>query len=389
MVLFALVASISVTLTRLACQSAIPAAVIRTLQCLIDLIIPSKQVLTSIHADLLQVCIKAHMYQYAVQFITDYDILEVNDTIDAEDYLRYFYYAGICYTAVQLYDLALASWQVVVTLPCKAVSAIMLAAYKKSLLLSAIHCHSHYTLPRHTSATLLHFLQEESLPRNTSSSTSSSSTPVVATTGVALYDRLVMACLAPQYATLRQCLADSATVSVLQAEGNLGLARKLLRTTKEVALLQCSLIYTSLPTSLLVSQATSLLQGGGAEGVAVSGGEVVSLLSQLVARQQLGVHLSEGEAEGEEVVHFEEVFRAEEAGGVEEVLDGVLVSQMASMQGLAGSVRALQKDLLTSSHYIRRTTSSSTSSLGQYRGGAGRGMNMNMNMETADLMDLY
>ncbi|XP_012274298.1 COP9 signalosome complex subunit 3 [Orussus abietinus] len=96
--------------------------------------------LTSIHADLCQLCLLSKCFKPALEFL-DTDVMVINQEVgqfDSKYFLLYYYYGGMIYTALKNYDRALYFFEVGVTTPAVAVSHIMLEAYKKYILVSLI-----------------------------------------------------------------------------------------------------------------------------------------------------------------------------------------------------------------------------------------------------------
>uniref|UniRef100_T1ITU9 COP9 signalosome complex subunit 3 n=1 Tax=Strigamia maritima TaxID=126957 RepID=T1ITU9_STRMM len=96
--------------------------------------------LTSIHADLCQLCLLAKCMKPALEFL-DLDVTDIskeNGKFEAKHFLLYYYYAGMIYTALKNYGRALYFFEVAITTPSLAVSHIMLEAYKKYILVSLI-----------------------------------------------------------------------------------------------------------------------------------------------------------------------------------------------------------------------------------------------------------
>lgn len=107
----------------------------------------SENQLTSIHADLCQLCLVAKCFKPALQ-ILDVDIVSIsqevtgtglsNPQFDAKYFLLYYYYGGKIYLALRNLDRALYFFEVALTTPAHAVSHIMLEAYKKFILVSLL-----------------------------------------------------------------------------------------------------------------------------------------------------------------------------------------------------------------------------------------------------------
>uniref|UniRef100_A0A6M2CR81 COP9 signalosome complex subunit 3 n=1 Tax=Rhipicephalus microplus TaxID=6941 RepID=A0A6M2CR81_RHIMP len=139
---------------------------IQLLSCAITKIqlLPSQ--LTSIHADLCQLCLLAKCLKPALQFL-DVDITDIsreNDQYDAKHFLLYFYYGGMIYTALKNYERALYFFEVAITTTSMAVSHIMLEAYKKYILLALILYGKVPTLPKYTSQVVTRFIRPLSQP---------------------------------------------------------------------------------------------------------------------------------------------------------------------------------------------------------------------------------
>ncbi|XP_021364564.1 COP9 signalosome complex subunit 3-like, partial [Mizuhopecten yessoensis] len=70
--------------------------------------------LTSIHADLCQLCLLSKNMRPALQFL-DVDITDISKEgghYDAKDFLLYYYYGGMIYTALKNYDRALYMYEI-------------------------------------------------------------------------------------------------------------------------------------------------------------------------------------------------------------------------------------------------------------------------------------
>ena len=110
--------------------------------------------LTSIHADVLQLCLEAKYLTPALGLVCN-DILDIHKeagSFDAKHYLAYFYYAGCVYAALKMLDSALFHFEQAITIPCQAViSQIMIESYKKFIILSLISKGKLLPLPKYTS----------------------------------------------------------------------------------------------------------------------------------------------------------------------------------------------------------------------------------------------
>lgn len=122
--------------------------------------------LTSIHADLIQLCLVTKCFKPALRLL-DVDVREINNEFghfDAKYFLLYYYYGGMVYLAMKKYEEAYFFFQVCVTTPALAVSHIMLEAYKKYVLVSLYIHEKIVTLPKYTSNVVSRFLKPMSAP---------------------------------------------------------------------------------------------------------------------------------------------------------------------------------------------------------------------------------
>ncbi|CAM1291491.1 COPS3 (predicted), partial [Pycnogonum litorale] len=117
--------------------------------------------LTSIHADLCQLCLLSKTLKLALPFLEE-DITEIskeNGHFDSKHFLLYYYYGGMIYTALKNYDRAMYFFEVAITTPSHAVSHIILEAYKKYILVSLIEHGKFIPLPKYTSQVVTRFIK--------------------------------------------------------------------------------------------------------------------------------------------------------------------------------------------------------------------------------------
>jgi len=88
--------------------------------------------LTSVHANFVQCCLKAKCYSTAL-YTLDTPVFEIKkeNGIEPVDYLQYFYYGGMIYCGLKKFTKALEFFQMALTCPSKVLSAIQVEAYKK------------------------------------------------------------------------------------------------------------------------------------------------------------------------------------------------------------------------------------------------------------------
>ncbi|UYV76393.1 COPS3, partial [Cordylochernes scorpioides] len=123
--------------------------------------------LTSIHADLCQLCLLAKCLKPALQYL-EVDVDDVNREnghYDSKHFLLYYYYGGMIYASLKKYERALYFFEVVSHHhPSMAVSHIMLEAYKKYILVALILHGKVPPLPKFTSKVVNRFIKPISKP---------------------------------------------------------------------------------------------------------------------------------------------------------------------------------------------------------------------------------
>uniref|UniRef100_A0A671LVZ9 COP9 signalosome complex subunit 3 n=1 Tax=Sinocyclocheilus anshuiensis TaxID=1608454 RepID=A0A671LVZ9_9TELE len=134
---------------------------ITTLKQAIDKMQMNTNQLTSVHADLCQLCLLAKCFKPAVPFLEldMMDICKENGAYDAKHFLCYYYYGGLIYTGLKNFERALYFFEQAITTPAMAVSHIMLEAYKKYILVSLILHGKLQQLPKYTSQIVGRFIK--------------------------------------------------------------------------------------------------------------------------------------------------------------------------------------------------------------------------------------
>ncbi|XP_064402574.1 COP9 signalosome complex subunit 3-like isoform X2 [Halichondria panicea] len=119
----------------------------------IDKYSPSPTTLTAIHCDLIQLCLMAKNLKPALPYLEkEYTTLFTeNEQFDVKHVLLFYYYGGMVYTCLHDYLRALLFLTVCLTMPTVAVSAIMVAAYKKYCLVSLLKFGKEISLPKYSS----------------------------------------------------------------------------------------------------------------------------------------------------------------------------------------------------------------------------------------------
>eukprot|EP01123_Difflugia_compressa_P000565 TRINITY_DN10659_c0_g1_i1.p1 TRINITY_DN10659_c0_g1~~TRINITY_DN10659_c0_g1_i1.p1 ORF type:complete len:442 (-),score=45.67 TRINITY_DN10659_c0_g1_i1:143-1468(-) len=134
---------------------------IQPLRTAINKIGPSEH-LTPQHAMFVQCCITAKCYKTALPILDRFSYQIDPDTtgLESVDTRLYFYYGGIVYLGMKQYTKALQFFEVVISAPAIVISAIMLEAYKKFVLVSLILKGEVANLPKYTNTSLVRLFKQ-------------------------------------------------------------------------------------------------------------------------------------------------------------------------------------------------------------------------------------
>jgi len=118
--------------------------------------------LTSLHAPLLQLCLKSKNLKLALKHL-DVAICqsetELGD-ISVKSYLSFHYYGGLIYALLKQYDNSLYFLEQAITIPAVSVSQVMVEAYKKFMLISLAYKGKVAKLPEYTSTVMLAYVKQ-------------------------------------------------------------------------------------------------------------------------------------------------------------------------------------------------------------------------------------
>ena len=110
--------------------------------------------LTSVHADLLQLSLASKNFTLALELLS-HDILDIykpsGSYFDAKYLLSFFYYAGCIQAALKQYEQSLFYLEQALTVPATVLSQIMIESYKKFILISLISKGKLMQLPKYVS----------------------------------------------------------------------------------------------------------------------------------------------------------------------------------------------------------------------------------------------
>jgi len=149
------------TLTQELCARNIPIRGIVIVSAAIDKLQAHPSQLTSVHADLCQLCLAAKCFKPALKYLDIYisEVGKEGGAMSSLHYLSYYYYGGMVYAALKHWDRSLYFFEQAVTCPASAVSMIMVEAYKKYLLVSLLLEGHIVALPKYTSNVLLRYIK--------------------------------------------------------------------------------------------------------------------------------------------------------------------------------------------------------------------------------------
>eukprot|EP00892_Ulva_mutabilis_P007652 jgi/Ulvmu1/5259/UM022_0053.1 len=132
-------------------DAALAEAVLPTLLKALRKMQPSKEHMTPCHAAVLQASVKCKRYALGRQLL-DEEIYCLCDTgLIASDYLLYYYYGGLVCAALKEHAYALKLFEMAITIPTAVPDAIIVAAWHRYQIITALSKGHAATFPRHAS----------------------------------------------------------------------------------------------------------------------------------------------------------------------------------------------------------------------------------------------
>jgi len=131
---------------------------VRPLEAVLHATTSSRWCLTSVHTDFLQVCLSAKAYKAAAR-LAEVDVFEVESNkalYQPLDFVRYWLYAGMATIGLKRWERAIECLRNCVTTPATALSAVVVEAYKKYVLVSLIARGHLADLPKFTPSVVTH-----------------------------------------------------------------------------------------------------------------------------------------------------------------------------------------------------------------------------------------
>jgi COP9 signalosome complex subunit 3 len=101
----------------------------------------SKDTLTVFHCNYLLLCLKSINFKAGLTLLQNKisDIDQTKTGVEPKDMLLYYYYGGMIYIGVKDFQKAEYFFDVALTVPCFALNAIMVEAYKKFVLVQLLN----------------------------------------------------------------------------------------------------------------------------------------------------------------------------------------------------------------------------------------------------------
>jgi tetratricopeptide (TPR) repeat protein len=289
--------------------------------------------LTPVHTDLLQTCLKAKVYHVAER-VADaqlYELAPLDNGLTAQDYLAFHYYAAIAYVAAKKFERALECLQLVLTAPSSALSQVQIAAYGKYVLCCFIVHGRAVDLPsRITSSVVLRLLPKL----------------------CEVYEQLAVQ-QRKGVEPLRAALDEHK--AALAQDGNFGLAKQAVAALVRRNIQRLTNTYTTLALRDIAEQ--NKLPGGAAEAE--------RLVLQMIEEGALAATVDQRDGS---VTFHTDVERYSSSRMAER-----LHLQVRELQQLSRKLKQEEEEIVTSRDYLAKTLRAGTMSAARGGGGGGGG----------------
>jgi COP9 signalosome complex subunit 3 len=309
-----------------------PSELILTALEAIDLTSVGPECLTASHAIFLQLCIAARMYELATNYLSSNQILEINPTTSyliTEDYLKFFYYGGVCFAVLKMYKSALEFFTTAITIPSEVPSQISIASFKKADLISLVHCGKAYEMPSYTSSPMMRYARDIEANKP--------------------YHALRTAFQSDDSNLLRKAIVLHA--KDLESDGNLGLGRDLLPAHTVKTIKNLTAVYLTLSLTDIASMA-SLSSDEAAESLLVRlivNGEIEAVIDKQTNMVRFGARASapDDSSNGKDLEEHNTL--------------SLLIESTKETMALSAKVRDLKKTVLTSPQALKAVRSAASS----------------------------
>lgn len=274
----------------------------------------SKQ-LTPLHTDFVQLCLLAKCYRTALPVI-DEDIFEVSTEttgLQPKDLLLYYYYGGRVYVGLKMYKKALEFFKLVFTAPAIVLSAIMVEAYKKFVLVSLIVHGQIANFPKYISSVVHRHIKNSAVP----------------------YQELATAYQTHSTEDVQKCLASNA--EAFQKDGNFGLAKQCLKALYQANIKRHTQTYLTLSLTD-IAESTKLANVA----------EVESSLLKMIEENEIFASINQKDG----MVAFQEDPEHYNTNHMLKHMD----NQISSAIKVEKKIRAIDDLISLNSSYVQRTT---------------------------------
>ncbi|KAF4137713.1 PCI domain-containing protein [Phytophthora infestans] len=279
-------------------------------------------VLIPLHAQFLYLCLHSKCY-FAAMEILDLSLVEVHSQshlVTSVDFLGYAYYGGLLYLGEKRYQDAIDFFQLAITAPAISLSAFVIEAYKKLLLVTLIFKGEGVMLPKYTPFLAVRHVENH----------------------CAAYADLANAFVVERDLTAVQEVVTKNEELFIQ-EGNLGLVKQVVQAFKQRKLLQLKRTYATIELTEIATAA------GMASSDAVA---AEKMLLTLVSNGQMDAVIDKQKA----MVRF--VFENQDGGAHHEQVQSEatkkLQQEMEKLVLVASQLRFMDVELVTSAKFQSR-----------------------------------
>ncbi|KAG3113027.1 hypothetical protein PI124_g6547 [Phytophthora idaei] len=279
-------------------------------------------VLTPLHAQFLYLCLHSKCY-FAAMEILDQSLVEIHSQshlVTSVDFLGYAYYGGLLYLGEKRYQDALDFFQLAITAPAVSLSAFVIGAYKKLLLVTLILKGEGVMLPKYTPFVVSRHVENH----------------------CAAYADLANAFVIDKDLTAVQEIVTK-NEELFIHEGNFGLVKQVVQAFKQRKLLQLKRTYATIELTEIATAA------GMASSDAVA---AEKMLLTLISNGQMDAVIDKQKA----MVRF--VLEEEDGGAYQNEVQGEatkkLQQEMEKLVMVASQLRFMDVELVTSAKFQSR-----------------------------------
>ncbi|KAG6611333.1 COP9 signalosome complex subunit 3 [Phytophthora cinnamomi] len=279
-------------------------------------------VLTPLHAHFFYLCLHSKCY-FAAMEILDQTLVEIHSQshlVNSVDFLGYAYYGGLLYLGEKRYQEALDFFQLAITAPALSLSAFVIEAYKKLILVTLILRGEPVLLPKYTPFVVTRHVENHCTP----------------------YVDLANAFVVEKDLAAVQEVVTKHEELFIQ-EGNFGLVKQVVQALKQRKLLRLTRTYATIELTEVAETA------GMADSDAVA---AEKMLLELISNGQMHAVIDKQKA----MVRF--VLEDEDGGAYQDEVQGEatrkLQEEMEKLVMVASQLRYMDVELVTSAKFQSR-----------------------------------